>query len=166
MKNIVNIKDAPETAWEHGPHWGGADKDLTPAMQPRRGRIGMVATRVAPGASACPFHTHQREDEIFFVLSGRGIFRYGEEIAEIGPGDAISCPAGAGVAHQLANPFDEELVYLSIGKDDADEVCTYPDTGKIMVRSLGLVGPLQARDYMDGEPPLPGIFGLYKDRVK
>jgi uncharacterized cupin superfamily protein len=62
-----------------------------------------------PGRSGCPFHTHQREDEVFYVLSGRGVLRYGETIDDIGAGDCIACPAGTGIAHQLANPFDEGL---------------------------------------------------------
>ena len=166
MKNIVNIAEVEETSWRHGAHWGSFDKPLTPVLTPRLGHLGVVATRIKPGMSGCPLHTHQIEDEVFFVLSGRGIFRYGEELREIKPGDCISCPAGSGMAHQLANPFEEDLVYLSIGMNDPNEVCTYPDNGKIMVRSLDKVGALEERAYMDGEPDVPGIFALYSEARK
>jgi uncharacterized cupin superfamily protein len=64
------------------------------------------------------------------------------------------------VAHQLANPFDEDLVYLCIGLNDPNEVAVYPDSGKIMVRSLDKVGVLGEQPYMEGEPNLPKIFSL------
>jgi uncharacterized cupin superfamily protein len=159
MAHIVNIAEAAEQESKAGSRWGSFEKDLTPAMQPRR--LGMLAMRVAPGRSACPFHTHQVCDEIFYVLSGHGVLRYGEEITAIRPGDAISCPAGTGTAHQLANTGSEDLVYLSIGSNAPEtEVCTYPDTGKIMVDALQTVGRLEATDYWDGEPDEPKIFAL------
>jgi uncharacterized cupin superfamily protein len=166
MKNIVNIAQVAEISTVSGAHWASFDKTLTPALTPRIGRLGVVATRVEPGKSACPFHTHQCEDEVFFILSGRGLFRYGDEIQEVGPGDCISCPAGSGVAHQLANPFEADLIYLCVGMNDANEVCTYPDSGKIWLRSLNKIGWLDEQDYMAGEPELPRIFDLYNAREK
>ncbi len=165
MKNIVNIADVPEIAATDGGYWGSYDRPLTPALEPRMGRLGVVATRVAPGQSSCPFHTHQLEDEVFFVLSGRGVLRYGAEIREIGAGDCISCPAGSGIAHQIANIFEADLVYLSIGMNEPNEVCTYPDSGKILVRSLQQTGILAPTDYMAGEPEVPKIFGFSEGLV-
>jgi uncharacterized cupin superfamily protein len=63
----------------------------------------------------CPFHYHMLEDEVFFIISGRGVLRCGEEVRPLRAGDCVYCPAGTRVAHQLANPFDEDLVYLAIG---------------------------------------------------
>jgi uncharacterized cupin superfamily protein len=122
----------------------------------------MRATRIRPGKSGCPFHTHELEDEVFFVLSGRGMLRYGEDIREIGVGDCISCPAGTGIAHQLANVFDEDLVFLAIGMNDPNEVCTYPDSGKVLVRALKQVGVLTPTEYEAGEPSPPKIFELVR----
>ena len=66
----------------------------------------------------------------------------------------------AGIAHQLANPFDEDLVYLAVGPNDAHEVCTYPDSGKVMVRSLKTVGYFEKAAYMHGEPGMPRILEM------
>jgi uncharacterized cupin superfamily protein len=157
---IVNVDDAPEQPYAAGDFWRSGDKFLTPAMRPMGGSLGVVLSRVPPGKSACPFHTHAREDEVFFILSGRGVFRYGDSIREIRAGDCISCPAGTGVAHQLANPFDTDLTYLAIGPHDPNEVCTYPDSGKVTVRSLKRVGYLQDADYHAGEPEQPVILDM------
>lgn len=157
---VVNVEEANEIEHTMGEHWGAAYKVLTPVMRGHGGKLGVNFMRVEPGRTTCPFHSHQREDEVFYVLSGRGVLRYGEEIRELRPGDCISCAAGTGIAHQIANPFDEELQYLAIGTHDPDEVCVYPDNGKVMVRSLQKVGWLENRDYLEGEPDSPRIFGL------
>jgi uncharacterized cupin superfamily protein len=160
MLNIVNVEDVEPIVSTEGAYWHSIDKPLTPALMPRMGKLGMVMTRVPGGKSACPFHTHAFADEVFFVISGRGVFRYGDELREIGPGDCMSCPAGSGVAHQLANPFEEDLVYLAVGMNDPREVCTYPDSGKVTVDALGQVGYFQPAGYYDGEPAVPKIFKL------
>jgi uncharacterized cupin superfamily protein len=108
----------------------------------------------------CPFHYHQLEDEIFFVLSGRGVLRYGDDVRELRAGDCVSCPAGTKVAHQICNPFDEDLVYLAIGPHEPEEVCVYPDNGKVMIRGLRQVGRLEELPYLAGEPERPRIFAL------
>ncbi|AJY08886.1 cupin domain-containing protein [Burkholderia sp. SIMBA_043] len=159
--NVVNVEDVEAVDHMEGTHWGGSYKSLTPVLDTVPGRIGVNLSRVPPGRTACPFHTHAREDEVFFVLSGRGVFRYGDTLREIGPGDCISCPASSGIGHQLANPFDEDLVYLAMGLNDPHEVCTYPDSGKVMIRSLKTVGRIDTADYMDGEANMPQIFAMH-----
>jgi hypothetical protein len=42
-------------------HWGCTYKPLTPAMQPKGGRLWVNLVRVPSGRPACPFHAHQRE---------------------------------------------------------------------------------------------------------
>ncbi|MBV8048619.1 MAG: cupin domain-containing protein [Paludibacterium sp.] len=163
---IVHIDDIEDISHLDGEHWGGSYKPLTPALDALPGRLGANLSRVPPGRSACPFHTHAREDEVFYILSGRGVFRYGDALHDVGPGHCIACPAGSGIGHQLANPYDEDLVYLAVGVNDPDEVCTYPDNGKILVRSLKTVGVLSPRDYMDGEPEMPKILALAAARGK
>lgn len=160
--NVVNIDEVEEVEHTSGDHWGGFDRALTPSMRARGGRLGVSQSRLPPGRTMCPFHYHQREDEVFFVLSGRGVLRYGDDLRVLRAGDCVSCPAGTQVAHQIANPFAEDLVYLAIGPHDPDEVCVYPDTGKVLVRSLRAVGFLEKAPYLEGEPETPRIFELSK----
>jgi uncharacterized cupin superfamily protein len=162
-KPVVHVDEVEEITEIEGA-WGGHYKVLTPSMRERGGKLGVALNRLPPGMTGCPFHSHQLEDEVFYVLSGRGILRYGDELQEIRAGHCVSCPAGTGTAHQLANPFDEELVYLSMGPHERHEVCTYPDSGKVMVRSLGVVGRLAKTPYMEGESDQPAIFELWKRR--
>lgn len=124
---VVNVEDISATKRHMGEHWGAEFKTLTPSMRPRGGNLGINHMRVGPGRTTSPFHSHQREDEAFFVLSGRGVLRYGDRVVELRAGDCVSCPAGTDNAHQIANPYpDEDLVYLAIGAHDPNEVCVYP----------------------------------------
>lgn len=163
VKVVVNVDEVPEESHVSG-QWGHAYKVLTPAMEAAGRQLGANLTRVPPRMAAVPFHAHRREDEIFYVLSGRGVLRYGDELLPLRAGDCISCPGGNGIAHQIANPHDEDLVYLAIGPNDPDEVCTYPDSGKVLVRSLRKIGFFEATDYMKGEPERPRIFDLLAER--
>ena len=156
---VINVDEAEEIWEEEGP-WGGSYKVLTPRAEPGSCRLGMNITRLRKGHSACPFHYHLREDEVFYVLSGRGVLRYGDTLRELRPGDSIYCPAGSLVAHQIANPYDEDLVYLGVGNNDPHEVCVYPDSGKVLVRGIHKVGFLREAPYMDCEPDPPRIFEL------
>jgi hypothetical protein len=139
---VVNLDEAPEIDYLKGDHWGSVFKILTPSMRERGGSLGVNWNRVPPGRS------------------GRGVLRYGDEIMELRAGDCVSCPAGTGIAHQIVNTFDEGLTYLAIGLHDPDEVGFYPDSGKVMVRSLQRVGWLENVEYLDGEPDPPRIFEL------
>ena len=161
---VVNVDAVGEELMDDGRHYAQAYKVLTPALSPRWGRLGVNQTRVPPGRTSCPFHTHALEDEVFFVLSGSGVLRYGDELHPIRAGDCISCPAGSGKAHQILNNSDADLVFLAIGMNDPDEVCTYPDSGKVMVRRLGGAGRFQKTPYMDGEPSPPVVFSLAGER--
>ena len=156
--NVVNVEELEEIQRTMGDHWGAAYKILTPSMKPRGGKLGVNLMRVSAGRTVCPYHSHRKEDEVFYILSGRGLLRYGEETREIQAGDCISCPAGTGIAHQIANVLDEDLVYLAIGNHEPDEVCVYPDNGKILVRGIGKLGRITEAGYLDGEPEPPKIF--------
>jgi uncharacterized cupin superfamily protein len=158
--HVVNLQDVEEVDCRSGDHWGGFEKQLTPSMRPKGGRLGVNHLRLPKGHTMCPFHYHELEDEVFLVLAGRGILRYGDDVHELHAGDCVSCPAGTKTAHQIGNPFDEDLVYLSIGPRDPHEVCVYPDSNKVLVRSLRYNGFLEQKPYLEGEPSPPKILDL------
>ncbi|MEZ4454545.1 MAG: cupin domain-containing protein [Nannocystaceae bacterium] len=157
---VVNLDEVPPTERLLGERWGARYRPMTPSMRARGGTLGVNWICLPPGRACVPFHAHQREDEVFWILSGAGILRYGDEVQRIRAGDCIACPAGTGVAHQIANDSDADLVYLAIGGYDRDEVCIYPESGKVLIRSLQQVGRIMASEYMDGEPEVPGAFTI------
>lgn len=160
FRPVVHTDELPAEESLDGEHFGGSWQVLTPHMRAAGGKLGLVLNRMPPGRVGCPLHTHQLEDEVFYILEGTGTLRYGEELYPLRPGSCVSCPAGTGVAHQLANTGTVDLVYLAAGPYEPNEVCTYPESGKVMVRSLRAVGRLERTTYMDGEPARPGVFAL------
>ena len=121
--------------------------------------LGYSYDVVPPGKSACPFHSHRAEEEMFFVVRGTGLLRYGSETRKIRAGDFICCPVGGpDTAHQIINDSGEELAYISVSTMMPAEVCEYPDSGKIGAfggegehRVRQLTRPAQSLDYWDGE---------------
>ena len=59
-----------------------------------------------------PRHTHTREDEAYFVLSGELEVIVGEEVFFLRPGDTLIAPRY--FPHQLRNPGKTENHYLVI----------------------------------------------------
>lgn len=94
--------------------------------------LGYSYDVVQPGKRSCPFHSHRAEEEMFFIVRGRGTLRYGSQTRPVRAGDFICCPTGdAGTAHQIINDSDAELAYISVSTMMPAEVCEYPDSGKI-----------------------------------
>ena len=94
--------------------------------------LGYSYDVVQPGKRSCPFHSHRAEEEMFFVVKGTGLLRYGAETRRIRAGDFICCPTGGPeTAHQIVNDSDADLAYISVSTMMPAEVCEYPDSGKI-----------------------------------
>ena len=76
--------------------------------RPDDARMGTTLYELAPGTPESRIHMHYGAEEMFFVLSGRPVFRnqYGEEA--LAPGDFVFCPEGGpGCTHsatRLTNP--------------------------------------------------------------
>ncbi len=64
-----------------------------------------------PGSKPSP-HVHEREEEIIFVLSGRGAIDFGDHMEEIEPGSATFIPMG--VEHRVIVTGDEPLKMVTV----------------------------------------------------
>jgi len=127
-------------------------------------KLGYNITAVPPGKRAFPFHNHQMNEEMFFILEGTGELRFGKETYHVRPGDLIACPPGGpDVAHQIINTGEVEMRYLAVSTKLAPEVAEYPDSGKFgllaeladgkggsrMLLHIGREG--EGLDYWEGE---------------
>jgi len=117
--------------------------------------LGYSYAVVPPGKCACPFHSHRGEEEMFFIVSGIGTLRYGNDTRKIRAGDVICCPTGGPeTAHQIVNDSAAPLAYLSISTMMPAEVCEYPDSKKVGAFGKALRHMTSAEshvDYWDGE---------------
>jgi uncharacterized cupin superfamily protein len=96
-------------------------------------RTGVSLVRIPAGRESFTYHSHQREEEWIYILSGRAVADIDDQEYEVGAGDFIAFPTPS-VAHHLRNPFDQDLVYLMGGENRDAEVADFPRLGKRMVR--------------------------------
>ncbi len=158
-KPVMNIADVPLADRGNGKSfvlkWG--------RVAPLLGLegLGCAVHVVPPGKRAFPFHRHHVIDELFFIVSGVGGYRFGEETFAVRAGDIIGAPAGS-KAHQIINTGSEDLRYLGISSASSVDVVEYPDSKKVAV-AAGIknsdfktatyvgIGRLAPADYYDGE---------------
>ena len=102
-------RDADVAREEPGTHKGGG-QTIGYSFFNGAPKLGMVFRKRAlkPG-SAIGYH-EQHEDEIYYVISGRGIMTIDGKPIEVGPGTAVL--TGPGSSHGLKQVGSEDLVIL------------------------------------------------------
>jgi uncharacterized cupin superfamily protein len=88
--------------------------------------IGVRRMQLPEGGWSTPAHEHGREEEIFYVLSGRGFSWQAGRTAEIGAGDCIVYLPNRG-AHTVH--ATEPLDLLAFGPREYDEAVGFPRLG-------------------------------------
>jgi uncharacterized cupin superfamily protein len=132
---VVNIADAPLRANGNGGQFVAELCRIGPMIG--ASKLGCQLHVVPAGKKAFPRHAHHVNEEMFFVLSGEGAYRLGEETYPIRAGDVMSAPSGdASTAHQIVNTGAGELRYLAFSTRLDPEVVEYPDSNKFAVASL------------------------------
>jgi uncharacterized cupin superfamily protein len=158
-KPIINIDAVPLTDRGNGKSFAVKWGRVGPALGLKA--LGCAVHVVPPGKKGFPFHRHHVMDELFVILSGEGVYRWGEDVLPIKAGDLVAAPAGT-KAHQLINMGNVDLRYLGISSVAATEVVDYPDSGKIGVvagvkdgdfrsATYSGMGRMEKADYYDGE---------------
>ncbi|HEX6926958.1 MAG TPA: cupin domain-containing protein [Longimicrobiaceae bacterium] len=71
--------------------------------------FSMGYVTLEPRGGQVPWH-NQEQEEIYFVVQGRGQMCLGEEMRELQGGEAVYIPPG--VFHQLTNIGDEPLIMI------------------------------------------------------
>jgi len=96
-------------------------------------RTGVNRVRIPAGKESFIYHSHHREEEWIYILSGRAVAEIDGEEYEVAAGDFMGFPT-PGVAHHLRNAYDEDLVYLVGGESYEVEIADFPHLGKRMIR--------------------------------
>jgi uncharacterized cupin superfamily protein len=124
---ITHFDDAPRRDFEVG-HLRGTWTGLGQAA----GSVGAGVRRiqVPAGGWSTPAHQHGREEEIFYVLSGRGVAWQGGRTCSVGSGDCIVYLPRSG-AHSIHAVEDLDL--LAFGTREADEAVGFPRLGRTLV---------------------------------
>lgn len=78
---------------------------------------GRMFSRITlnPGCSI-GYHVHEKDSEIFYFLTGKGIYSDNGEETEVSAGDVAFCPAGTGHSIRNAGTDVLEMVALIVYK--------------------------------------------------
>ena len=129
-QRVVNVDELKLEPFSKGEKFASNCARIGPLVGAKD--LGYSYDVVPPGKRSCPFHSHAAEEEMFFIVRGRGTLRYGGETRPVRAGDFICCPVGGpDTAHQIVNDSDADLVYISVSTMMPAEVCEYPDSGKV-----------------------------------
>lgn len=111
-------------------------------------RTGVSFVTVPPGKESFIYHSHYREEEWIYILSGHGIAEIDGKEFEVSSGDFMAFPTPS-VAHHLRNAGSENLVYLMGGENLDVEIAEFPRLQKRMLRRGNSV---EIYDVSDAKP--------------
>ncbi len=94
--DIHNINDVPAFTTKDG----SEIRELLAHRNSCIAKQSLAEARLPPGASTAP-HYHPRTEEIYYILTGTGRMQIGEEVRDVGPGDAIAILPGQ--VHTITN---------------------------------------------------------------
>ena len=63
-------------------------------------------------------HRHRTQEEVYYVISGRLEFKIGDDVLEVGPGNAVRVAADTWRSVWNEGPGDAELLIVSIRSTD------------------------------------------------
>ena len=93
---------------------------------------------IPPMKSAYPYHYHTKNEETFYIISGKGVLKTPDGERKVGAGDLLFFPANASGAHKLTNCSSEMLVYIDFDTANDIDAAVYPDSNKIGIWGKGI----------------------------
>jgi len=87
-------------------------KEIKEQMRGGKGKARLCAKITINPGSSIGVHEHVGEEEIFYIISGKGLVNDNGTITEVGPGDAVL--TGNGASHSVEAVGDEPLVMMAV----------------------------------------------------
>lgn len=87
--------------------------------------FGVNLTTLAPGGESALLHRHSKQDEFVLILQGEPTLVTETTEMKLAPGMCAGFPA-QGIAHQLVNRTDSDVVILEVGDRTPGDEGSYP----------------------------------------
>ena len=151
----VAIESVPWTEFSEGVRFALKFRVLSDTRGEDKRKIGVSYEELPPKKQSVPFHYHMMEEEHIVALEGECTLRLGVERYTLKAGDYVGFPAGQRAGHCLINETEKPFRFLMIGDHAPNEVAVYPDSNKILIRSLdrAILRDENRLSYIDGERP-------------
>jgi mannose-6-phosphate isomerase-like protein (cupin superfamily) len=91
---------------------GDIDAEVDPKFQCLKTITYVSLAKLQPSLSY-ELHNHQDHEEIYYIISGNGRIKIGDEIAKFRDGDVIYIPENA--MHSITNDGSEMVEFLAFG---------------------------------------------------
>jgi uncharacterized cupin superfamily protein len=124
--------------------------------RPDDARMGATLYELGPGTPETRMHMHFGAEEMFFVLTGRPVFRSQQGEEELAAGDFVFCPEGRAGVHTFSNPGGVPAQILAISAGSFPDVVAYPEDGYAWVATRD-PDPVLARG---GDPGIIARFEI------
>ena len=140
QNHVIKLSEVPvvQINAPEGSAFGGSRQRVGAAIGAQK--LGYSFFSVPPGKAAFPYHTHTTNEEMIYVVDGRGILRLGKEEVEVTAGTIVACPPGTEFPHQLINTGTQELRYLVVSTMEYPDLSEYPDSNKIGAYASAAIG--------------------------
>ena len=138
--HVINLSQVPalEINAPEGSAFGGSRQRVGAAIGAQK--LGYSFFSVPPKKAAFPYHTHTTNEEMIYVIEGRGVLRLAKDEVEVTAGTIIACPPGTEFPHQLINTGNQDLRYLVVSTMEYPDLSEYPDSNKIGAYATAAVG--------------------------
>lgn len=90
---------------------GPGEAVLTDLLDKKPAHMRLFSTITLKPGCGIGYHVHENETELFYLISGRGLFRDDENTVELSAGDSMA--TGSGHGHAVECLGDEPLVMLA-----------------------------------------------------
>ncbi len=112
-----------------------------------------------PDRYTYPYHYHWNAEELFVILSGKALLRTPNGVEEVSEGDVIFFETGPEGAHQLYNHTQEPCKFLDICTNMGFDVCQYPDSNKLALKTGQVFQLDEEVDYFKDEDKVREKWG-------
>lgn len=148
MKNkLIDVSDVGWEYWSHEKDYGSHQKHIGDTAGAER--VGVTMEKLAPGMTSALSHYHTKEEEHIYAMQGEATLYLDGEPHVFSEGKYICFTANSGIAHKFVNHSEADFIFLVVGNRDAHDVVVYPETNKVLVRSMNEVYNRRPMSYFD-----------------
>lgn len=128
VKCVINLND--DSNFQYAKEEEGKYKCMSAPVSSnwKSEELGFHVERLLPKAFSCPYHLHEKEEELFLVIDGSAYVRQDGEFYVVNKGDLILFKKGS--AHQFYNHTNSDFKFLALSNKAPDEIVHYPDSNK------------------------------------